>query len=352
MNAQGNSYLANQINTTSKRHNGSRLGDRTMFAHLVDGKRYFSSLDAEIFFGETYIDDIVQINWSIEQATMPLFGYNSYTFDDLAIGARQITGSFVVNFTKSGFMYDVLRNVQAISRNSFRSTVDATESSKLSWASHFDKEHNAAWDRSFNIRVGYGDYTQKGGHSTMIVLYCVQLTGCQQVLSTDGGVIGEVYSFIAKDIRYDMESLPEKTLEQTNGNDSNQDSSQKEFVFAVNNLIIEKNSTNDMFNIRLESTCTGGTITSIKAKLKEDNMTAISTVPVDLGEECNSVTNIPKSNNTQIKNCIEKQIKMGVKEDDVAMYIDLIINYSIDGTPKLALFKNNIKVKVANMNAQ
>lgn len=345
MTPQKNNYLTNNLTVSNSRHGGSRLGDRTLFSHTVDGKRYYSSLDAEIFFGETYIDEIVQINWSVEQAAMPLFGYNSYTFDDLAIGARQVSGTFVVNFTKSGFMYDVLRNVQAVSRSTFYT---ADESGyKVNWSSHFDKEHNASWDKSFNIRVGYGDYTKKGQHTTMIVIHCVQLTGCQQMLSTDGGVIGEVYSFIAKDIRYEMETLPEKDPVKNESDTSENNASEKEeqFVFTIESLSIEKED--GKWYVKLKNKYNTGKIKGIGITIKRDDMTIINSVQIDLGTDTNIKQEIESRHASSIEKCLESQEKLGVKPEDLILYSDISVSYELKDKPNniSTITKKKVDVK-------
>lgn len=346
MTPQQNNYLANNFTINHNRYSdGTRLGDRTVFSHTVDGKRYFSSLDAEIYFGETYIDEIVQITWSVEQATMPLFGYNSYTFDDIAIGARQVSGSFVVNFTKSGFMYDVLRNVQAVNRATFLTESEAEY--KLDWNSHFDKEHSASWNKSFNIRVGYGDYTKKGQHTTMIVIHCVQLTGCQQVLSSDGGVIGEVYSFIAKDIRYEMETLPEKdTSESTNSNDNGITVNKEQFVFAIESLSVEKE--NGKWYIKLKSKHNIGEINNIGIILKKDDMSIINNIQIDLGKDSDIKYEIDNRFVSVIEKCLEYQEKLNIKPEDYILYSDLIVSYKLDNSSNniSTIAKKKVDVKV------
>lgn len=347
---QKNNYLAHQLNARTDRYSsGKRLGDRTLFASVVDGKRYYSSLDAEIFIGNTYIDDLVQINWSVEQATMPLFGYNSYTFDDLAVGARQVAGTFVVNFTKAGFMYDVLRNTQAISRSTFRSTLKANESGKLNWSSNFDREHSAAWDRSFNIQVGYGDHTKGGKHTTAIVIYCVQLTGCQQILSANGEVIGETYSFIAKDVRYEMTPIPQNTIQEEKPVEEKEP---EEAVFAIEYAYINYDTTLDSFTLRTKINLFGGTFVGAKARIKEDNLNVITNVPFELGKTPESITVIPQTYHRAIKECLDKQRRMGVKDDNLILHVDFTVNYSVDGSEKYPLSKNNVRVKVVIGNAQ
>lgn len=345
MEAQKNNYLANNFTVNHGRHGGSRLGDRTLFSHTVDGKRYYSSLDAEIFFGETYIDEVVQINWSVEQATMPLFGYNSYTFDDLAIGARQVSGTFVVNFTKSGFMYDVLRSVQAVSRSTFYTADEAGY--KVNWSSHFDKEHSASWDKSFNIRVGYGDYTKKGQHTTMIVIHCVQLTGCQQMLSTDGGVIGEVYSFIAKDIRYEMETLPEKdpVKNESNAGENNVSEKEEQFLFTIESLSIEKE--NGRWYVKLKNKHNAGKIKGIGITLKRDNMTIINSVQMDLGNGTDIKQMVEFKNSYEIDKCLENQERLGVKPEDLILYSDISVSYELKDKPNniSTITKKKVNVK-------
>ena len=344
---QLNNYSAHGLNARTNRHSsGKRLGDRTLFASIVDGKRYYSSLDAEIYIGDKYIDDIVRIDWSVEQATMPLFGYNSYTFDDLAVGARQVSGSFVINFTKAGFMYDVLRNTQAISRSTFRSTLKANESSKLNWSSNFDREHSAAWDRSFNIQVGYGDLTQKGEHTTSIVIYCVQLTGCQQVLSTDGEVIGEIYSFIANDVRYEMNPLPQASNSKKSNGSTIEEEKLKEAAFVIEQAYLKYDNASKTYTLNSSIALFGGVFTGARARIKEDNTNVITRVPIDLGNTLKSSTVIPETYNKSINDCIEKQRRTGLRDDELTLNVDFIVDYSIENTEKYPLHKNNVKIKV------
>ena len=146
---QGSSYLSKNLILNNSRYidDVTRLGDRTITSNIVDGKRYFSSIDAEIYFGgleNTFIDEIVQISWTMEQATLPIYGYNSYTFDDLVIGSRQITGCFIINFTKSNFLYDVLRKAESINRASYYT--NESDETALDLSSLFDMERKASWN--------------------------------------------------------------------------------------------------------------------------------------------------------------------------------------------------------------
>lgn len=337
MASQNNSYWANIVNVNGNRYNysamGQRLGDRTITSQLVDGKRYFSSLDAEIYFGEKYIDEIVQIQWSIEQSTLPLFGYNSYTFDDMAIGARQITGMFLINFTKANFIYEVLESITAISRSSFNVIEDY--GGELKWSSFFDKEHSAAWDRSFNIRVGYGDYNKKGINSTSLVLQCVQLTGCQQVMGLDGSPIGEAYSFIAKDVRHEI-SIPEKDYD--DDIIDNTTSIEEYFLFAINSssitqILPDSNHINDIKNygyrLNINYEYSGGNMKSIAVKLKRSDGTYItpSAFYIGIGKDKSISSIIP----TEYRSAIDKEFILQNKAGVASPYllIDYLISYEL-----------------------
>ena len=71
-------------------------------------KRYYSVIDAEVYFGNEYVEDVCDINWSIRQNVTPLFGYNSYTYDDVARGNRLIVGNFLINFTSPNYLFSIL----------------------------------------------------------------------------------------------------------------------------------------------------------------------------------------------------------------------------------------------------
>lgn len=378
MNAQGNRYLSNNININKDRYitlsnenpgNKKRLGDRTLFSHSVDGKRYYSSLDAEIYFGETYIDNVVQINWGVEQATMPLFGYNSYTFDDIAIGARQISGSFVINFTKSGFMYDVLRSVQAVNRSTLNTPEKLNDPANLNWTSHYDKEHKASWDRSFNIRVGYGDFNKEGRDTSMIVLYCVQITGCQQVLGTDGAPIAEAYSFIAKDIRYDIKGIPEKDpvsesdnsnsatelpknqfnvllvplgFSEIGNNPSNKSPASNPDVDAVTGAA--SGFTIPQYTLKLKYSASGGKVSDIKLTMKRENGEIINSSALSLGNNNEITFTIPREYHTKIYRSFEYQRTLGATTP--YLICDFKIIYSMNDKIQAPYTSSNKKVSL------
>lgn len=185
--------------------NGNGLQPKPLFATTVNNSkgevvRYFSSIDCEIYFingsNEFFIDDVTQLTYSVSQNTLPLFGYNSYTYDDLALGNRIISGQFAINFTSSGFLFDVLSTLKT------ERTVNVENSDKK-----FAYEHAPLWDGRFDIVISYGNNKKSGPNdievkpSTVLTLTDLQITSCAQQFDYSGDPICEVYSFIAKDYK-------------------------------------------------------------------------------------------------------------------------------------------------------
>lgn len=322
---QGNSYLSNSVTINPKRSFSSNktLGDRPITSNIINGKRYFSSIDAEIYFGgleNQFIDDIVQISWSVEQAVMPIFGYNSYTFDDVAIGARQVSGMFTINFTKSGFLYDVLRSIESVNRANFYE--HKPDNSNINWASIFEKEHLPAWDKSFNIIIGYGDYKQGGTNTTMTLLYCVQITGCQQVLNPDGTPIGEAYSFIAKDTRFEINNLPQTAIK-----DTTIDILEESFIFNVDEGYIDLLNNISVLNLKYKKD--NGEIKKIFIKIKDYKHNILVNKIIDISQ---IVNNGSYEFDAEITQMLDKNLNMQKSANlkEYYIYIDFKIEYTND----------------------
>ena len=138
-------------------------------------KRYYSQVDAELYIGETYIDDIAGFHFQVQQNAMPLYGYNSYTVDQYAVGTRIINGVFVINFTSPGYLNKVL---EAVKSGSTANRLDA-----------------ANWRTPFTIDIAFGVTNQ-----VHCILENVVLTGLSMQLGVSGEPITETYSFIASNM--------------------------------------------------------------------------------------------------------------------------------------------------------
>lgn len=177
--------------------NRQRLGNKTLFTNIVKNQnnidvRYFSGIDAEIYFEDVYIDETVQIAFNVQQQALPLYGYNSYVYDDIALGSRIVNGQFTINFTRSNYMYQVLDTLTGIKNNNQTSMVKNISS------------RAPLWNKTFDIYMSYGDARQNNRikNSTILVLKKVSLTSCSQELDYTGKPIYETYSFVAKDIDF------------------------------------------------------------------------------------------------------------------------------------------------------
>lgn len=203
---------------------GKALREREFFTSVVQRptgeKRYFSTIDSEIYFGEHYMDDIVKLDYSIEERKMPIFGFNAYFASRIVVGQKIIQGTFAINFTETGMVNKILSSISP--------SVYADEIEELSFVNCSERNH-ALWDKSFDILIGYGYYkhpveTTQTYKATCKCLVGCFITGMQEVLDTSGEPIMEVYSFIAKDIIFKDLSEIKKEKEESEGGEAGSDS--------------------------------------------------------------------------------------------------------------------------------
>lgn len=185
--------------------NAQRLGDKPLTQNFVKKRtgetvKYYSSIDAEIYFENIYVDEVTDIAFSVEQQAMPLFGYNSYVFDDIAVGSRLVNGQFAINFTKAGYMYEVLDTMMAIKESQQKTT--------------YISKRKPLWCNGFDIYVSYGNAKDQQAlkGSSILVLKNVTLTSESQRFDYTGRPIQEVYTFVAQDIDFLNASEPVSDL--------------------------------------------------------------------------------------------------------------------------------------------
>ena len=273
--------------------NKQRLGNKTLFNNVVPNQnnvnvRYFSSIDAEIYFEDLYIDECVQINFAVQQQALPLYGYNSYVYDDIALGSRIINGQFSINFTKSAYMYEVLNTLSGI-------TTKAID------------EHEPLWNKSFDIYMSYGDARQSNrpSNSTILVLKNVNLVSCSQDLDYTGKPIYETYSFVTRDIDF----INEGTLNTKTIDDILQDNTSKE-ILPVESIMVK---VGELDNINLFFTFTKDLIIkSVMYKLEDTNIytEAIDLTNIDTSQKDTYIvidTDTPKE---KFKTLLDKNQKM------------------------------------------
>lgn len=177
-------------------------------------KRYYSVIDAEIYFGNEYVEDVHDISWSIRQNVTPLFGYNSYTYDEIARGNRTIFGTFTINFTSPNYLFSILEaankaNVTSITKMTSYTVPKLASSVAPSpdgrtFGSRERGHHASMWPQTFDIDVIFGEKTGISDPVHILILGCA-IQGCQMALSASAAgappAVMEQYSFIAQDIK-------------------------------------------------------------------------------------------------------------------------------------------------------
>lgn len=151
-------------------------------------KRYYSSTDVSIYFGDFFIDDASYIDFEVTESAMLLYGYNSYVFDDIAKGARMIQGRFAINFTQANYLSKVISDISVC---------------KGSGAITHSRYH-ALWPIGFDLFVHHGSPDSKD--LELIMLQDIYITGCSmQSDPRTGEPMKEVYTFVGRDIKFGAE---------------------------------------------------------------------------------------------------------------------------------------------------
>lgn len=214
---------------------GKALREREYFTSVVQRptgeKRYFSTIDTEIYFGEEYMDDIVRLDYSVEEKKMPLFGFNSYYASKIVVGQKIIQGTFAVNFTETGKVTNIIKKISK--------SVYASDLEEISYINCSEK-NRAIWDKSFDMLIGYGYYkhpieTTKTYKATVKCLIGCMITGMQEVLDVDGNPCMEVYSFMAKDIVFKDFSEIESDYDMSGDSNSSNENSKIYLIESLKN---------------------------------------------------------------------------------------------------------------------
>lgn len=83
-------------------------------------REYFSGANVKVYFGDVWLDQLVNISFSMQEQVAPIYGFNSYTFDRISRGSRMVQGQFTINFTENGYMQSILKragdSMQSVTR--------------------------------------------------------------------------------------------------------------------------------------------------------------------------------------------------------------------------------------------
>lgn len=230
-------------------------GRASSYVGVRDYSRYYSGSDVKVYFGGYWIDEIVHIQYSVNENVAPIFGYASYTWDKVARGNRYVTGSFAINFKEVGYLQTILdslssnqkkgkwldlgryesrnvsnkktghvgyeKNVEKLVSNfdslaedyekalwgeksNSSSLLSSRSKNTLYYNTSNNKNNQTLRDNGFNMLIRFGDTEDVAIGSeysdTVQTIVGVQITGSHTQVDPSGTPVQEVYEFIAKDI--------------------------------------------------------------------------------------------------------------------------------------------------------
>ena len=169
-------------------------------------RRYFSSIDTDVYFGNILIDEMVAFDFMIDEKKIPIYGYNNFTPKRIITGQKTIQGSFAINFTQTFNLKLIIDGLE-----------DSIYHNKYEETQFFCGDDNQAlFGKGFDITLSYGDHKGEGSYNscsqTLVGCY---ITSYRQAFDTSGEPILDMYTFIAKDLVLNtdlsMEVPPELT---------------------------------------------------------------------------------------------------------------------------------------------
>lgn len=210
-------------------------------------KEYFSGTQTSLFIGDVWVDDILSIEYNVQDSKTPKYGYGSQHFDFVTKGSMLVTGSFIINFREPNYLWLLIERYRTFNGRDARlkgvvsqkesevqeqineqraQTYEVDKRSRLddffnspdarkaktnlidqrllAQAREFDGVPEPQFTEnfnhaSFNILMGYG-YTL-GPDSPGETIKDVHIVGKTKQINSDGRPIAEQYSFIARNIK-------------------------------------------------------------------------------------------------------------------------------------------------------
>ena len=177
-------------------------------------KKYYSDISAELYFNGHWFEDITAVQWQVQRQAYPLFGYNSFIYDDVALGNRIIYGSFTINFTEPNKLQKVIEqskiesqaNTDTASYEKLSQTVNTTTITinGKNTSLETNDPHATIWSPRFDIDIVFGESDVLQSSVILpkhIILWDCHLIGSQLGTGANGGVLQESYQFLARDFK-------------------------------------------------------------------------------------------------------------------------------------------------------
>ena len=243
----------------------SRLRNKNLYTSVVNNnegiRRYFSSIDAEIYFGDIFIDDINSIHYEVVEKVLPVYGYNSFKYDYLMNGVRLVSGQFTINFTKSGWLVDIIKGLGTSATSAYGDVNGCAKRPDIC-----DVVGTGYFDGIFDIIVSFGDHNSaiQSYNSSAHMIKGVRITSFSQSLDVSGEPIAETYTFIAQDIVFNIDG---------------QGKLNNNFVAGNNDISIDhtnKDSKEKSVNVKLAYALNRNEITSAQELANNDTSLSLS----------------------------------------------------------------------------
>lgn len=61
--------------------------------------KYYTGVDVDVYINDVKCEHIESIQYYLQEQVLPIYGYNSYVYDDIAIGNRIVTGTIKIPTT-------------------------------------------------------------------------------------------------------------------------------------------------------------------------------------------------------------------------------------------------------------
>lgn len=258
------SYFTHGVNLAAS--DRDLITSTTMYGGQL--KRYFSSLDAEIFIGGERILDIVRLDFSYEEKKMPFYGFNSFWPSRIFVGQKLIQGTFAINFTEPGYIAKLLQRIDGSAAQDSFSLIGQTCS----------LENSPLFGKAFDILVGYGGFNVENEASfknTHQILEGVMINGYSQILDTSGEPVMEVYSFMAKNLKFGGYEFDSNSYNDDIGDSDNSDIGSSGPTYLGGIEIVEERLSGDVASLtdkcQKDETLLGVIVDITNALHKEDN---------------------------------------------------------------------------------
>lgn len=95
-------------------------------------EEFYSGVDTDVLINGTKCDFISNISYTVQEQLNPIYGYASYTYNDMSVGNRIVVGTIRVPVGSSKDFDKLVVN----NKNTSNSSTDATTSNKPAWANN------------------------------------------------------------------------------------------------------------------------------------------------------------------------------------------------------------------------